>query len=72
MKNGEPVVGWSKEAGKEKAIPKTGYAQPHIDVERKARETVIHLGGDVTNEKHVLGQHVLQIGQYRGKFDSGN
>ena len=51
--------------------PKTGNAEQHIDVEREARGAVMHLGC-VANEKHVLWQHVLQIGQYRGKSSTGN
>ena len=59
---------YSSEAAREKAKPKSGFAEPHHVVERKAREAVTRARGDISNRKHFLGQHIFQIGQYYGKF----
>jgi hypothetical protein len=40
---------------------------PHDKLMEAARQRVIDLRGDPRNSKHVLGQLILQFGQYQGQ-----
>ena len=69
--NGELIRKNSPEAERESKIPKSGYADPHDKVQKAALEAVRCAGGEVTNSKHVLGQYIFQVGQFKGKFHEG-
>ena len=52
--------------GKQTPPPNTNCLLPDV-VHQNAITAVRHLGGDISNELHVLGQHQLQFGVFKGK-----
>ena len=61
-------LGYSEEAKRTQQNPpqRTTCLQPEV-VRKKALEAVQKFRGDVNNELHVLGQHEVQFGVFRGK-----
>ena len=61
-------LGYSQEAKRAQQNPpqRTTCLQPDV-VRKKALEAVQKFRGDVNNELHVLGQHKVQFGVFRGK-----